>query len=159
MPKIPDYGDAAEWHRYFAALCNNRAWELAEKERTAAEDAELLNIAHASAWHWGEVGNELNRMRAKTLLAEVHASLGLGESALRLADEIRRYFLDRETDDWEIAYAHVIHAHAAAAAGETGLHASSYAAAAEAVAAIRDEEDRRVVMQTFDRVPRPQGGG
>lgn len=156
MPKIPDSKEPADWHRYFAALCNNRAWELAVKQRTAEEDAEMLDLAHASALHWGAVGNELNRMRAKTLLAEVHALLGFGGSALALAEEMRSYFLARETEDWEIAYAHVIHAHAAAAAGDRASHATSYAAAQAAVAAIGDEEDRRVVLETFERVPRPK---
>lgn len=155
MPEIPDSTDVLEWHRYFAADCNNRAWDLAVKSRTAEEDDEMLDLAHASVLHWNAVGTELNRMRARTLLAEVHALLGMGQSALRFADEIRSYFLGRDTDDWEIAYVHVIHAHAAAAAGEPALHASSYAAAAEAVAAIGDEEDRRIVMQTFELVPRP----
>jgi hypothetical protein len=50
--------------------------------RSAAEDQEMLNAAHASAWHWAGVGTELNRMRATMLLAEVHALLGLGQSAL-----------------------------------------------------------------------------
>jgi hypothetical protein len=157
MPKIPDSSDPADWHRYFAALCNNRAWELAVKDRTAEEDAEMLNMAHASAVHWDAVGSELNRMRARTLLAEVHALLGFGQSALALAEEIRAFFLGRETEDWEIAYAHAIHAHAAAAAGEKTAHASSHAAAETAVAAIRDDADRRIVLETFERVPRPQG--
>jgi hypothetical protein len=155
MPKIPDSSDPADWHRYFAALCNNRAWELAVKDRTAEEDAEMLNMAHASALHWDAVGAELNRMRAKTLLAEVHSLLGFGQSALALAEEIRAYFLDRNTDDWEIAYAHVVHAHAAAVAGERAAHASSHAAAEAAVAAISDDDDRRIVLETFERVPPP----
>jgi hypothetical protein len=155
MPKIPESKDPEDWHRYFAALCNNAAWELATKQRSAGEDAEMMNLAHASAWHWGKIGNELNRMRAKTLLAEAHALLGLGQPALELAEEVRAWFLGRETDDWEIAYVHVIHAHAAAAAGESGLHESSYAAAKQAVEAIGDDEDRRIVMQTFEQVPRP----
>lgn len=155
MPQIPETSDLNDWHRYFAADCNNRAWDLAVKSRTAEEDAEMFDLAHASAFHWNAVGTELNRMRARTLLAEVHALLGMGHSALRLADETRQYFLGRDTDDWEIAYVHVIHAHAAAVAAEAALHATSYAAAAEAVAAIADEEDRRIVMQTFELVPKP----
>ena len=143
MPKIPESKDPEDWHRYFAALCNNAAWELATKQRSAGEDAEMMNLAHASAWHWGKIGNELNRMRAKTLLAEAHALLGLGQPALELAEEVRAWFLGRETDDWEIA------------SGESGLHESSYAAAKQAVEAIGDDEDRRIVMQTFEQVPRP----
>jgi hypothetical protein len=115
----------------------------------------MLNAAHASALHWGAMGVELNDMRAKTLLAEVHALLGYGASALEYATEARSYFLARETEDWEVACAHVIHAHAAAAAGESQLHRDSYAAAGPAIDAIADEEDRKIVLQTFDQVPPP----
>lgn len=55
--------DSPDWHRYFAATTNNRAWELSVKERTAREDQEMLNAAHASAYHWSAVGTTAARMR------------------------------------------------------------------------------------------------
>ena len=86
MSETPDPGRATKrsttpmrpWHKRFAARCNNRAWDLASRERTPAEDREMLDAAHASAWHWAQVGSELNRMRATMLLADVHAELGMG---------------------------------------------------------------------------------
>jgi hypothetical protein len=94
-------------------------------------------------------------MRAKTLLAEAHALAGFGDSALALADEIRSYFLDRDTDDWEIAYVHTIHAHAASVAGNSDLHRDSYASAQQALGEITDEDDRLIVMETFSQVAPP----
>jgi hypothetical protein len=155
MPHIPEDTDPNNWHRYFAKESNNHAWQLAAQSRTPKEDLEMLDAAHAAALHWATLGTELNDMRAKTLLAEVHALLGYGASALKYATEIRSYFLARETEDWELAYTHVIHAHAAAAAGESQLHRESYAAAVSAIDAIADDEDRKVVLQTFKQVPPP----
>lgn len=156
MPHLPEDTDPKTWHRYFAIENNNRAWDLAAKNGRSADEAmEMLNAAHASALHWGFVGNDLNNMRASMLLAEVHALMGFGESALALAGQVRDYFLNRETDDWEIAFVHTIHAHAAAVAGASELHGDSYAAARSAIAAIADDEDRKIVMQTFDQVPAP----
>lgn len=155
MPHLPQDTDPGNWHRYFAMECNNRAWQLATQSRSAEEDLEMLNAAHASAFHWATMGAELNDMRAKTLLAEVHALLGLGASALKYADETKAWFLARETEDWEIAYAYVIHAHAAATAGASELHKDSYAQALIALEAIADEEDRKIVLQTFEQVPEP----
>ena len=103
----------------------------------------------------GHYGAELNDMRAKTLLAEVHALLGYGASALQYANEVKPYFLARKTEDWELAYIHVIHAHAAAIAGDSQLHRQSYDAAVPAIDAIADDEDRKIVLQTFEQVPRP----
>jgi hypothetical protein len=155
MTTATDDADAPAWHKRFAATCNNRAWDLATQARSEAEDREMLDIAHASAWHWGRIGTELHRMRAQMLLAEVHALLGLGDSAFRLARGMREYFLGRETADWELAFTHAIYAHAAHAAGRRDEHRSAHAAAVAALAAIADAEDRQIVEKTFRQVPRP----
>ena len=69
---------------------------------------------------------------------------------------MRDYFVARaETPDWELAFAHTIHAHAAAAAGRKAEQQTSYELATAAVAAIADPEDRAIVMQTFLQVPKP----
>lgn len=155
MSQSAEGSDQHSWHKRFAIDCNNRAWELAAKTRTTTQDREMLDAAHASAWHWGQIGNELNRMRAMMLLAEVHALLGYGGSAFALSQEMRAYFLSRETADWERAFAHAIHAHAAHAAGRLAEHRDAYREAANAVQAIADVEDRRIVLETFNQVPAP----
>jgi hypothetical protein len=151
-------GDASEevttWHRRFAAAANNRAWDLSVQTRNDAEDQEMLNAAHASAWHWTKVGSELNRMRATMLLAEVHALLGFGQSALAYADEMRTYFLGVQSPDWEVAFVHVVHAHAASAAGETEKHRASYGLAVAAIEAVSSEKERGIVASTFSHVPK-----
>ena len=144
------------WHRYFAIDGNNRAWGIAaQSSRTPDETAQMLDAAHSASFHWQVVGNELNLMRANTLLAEVHALAGFGQSALNLAEQVRTFFLARQTDDWELALVHAIHSHAAHAAGESDKHRDSYLAAEEAIANIADEEDRRIVLETFSQVPKP----
>lgn len=156
MPHEPEDTSPDSWHRFFAMENNNRAWELAAMPvRSPEESLEMLNAAHAAALHWSVVGTELNGMRAKSLLAEVHALVGFGESALDLSNEVRTYFLQRETDDWEIAFVHAIHAHAASAAGDSDEHRNSYAAAEEAIAAISDDGDRKIVLQTFGQIAKP----
>jgi hypothetical protein len=53
------------------------------------------------------------------LLAQAHALAGQGKSAYGYAIEMHDYFVTRaETPDWELAFAHAIHAHAAFAAGQ-----------------------------------------
>ena len=155
MSQQQSESERAAWHKRFAAECNNRAWELTTAARGAPEDREMLDVAHASAWHWGKVGSELNSMRATMLLAEVHALLGMGERALANAEEMRTYFLAHESPDWEIAFAHAIYAHAAHAAGRANEHRDAYAQAEAALAAIADDEDRAIVAATFRLVPPP----
>ena len=156
MSDAPAGADGDAWHKRFAAGCNNRAWDLSVRPRSAAEDREMLDAAHASAWHWARIGSEENRMRATMLLAEVHALLGMGASALAYAEEMRAYFLGRETPDWEIAFAHAVFAHAAHAAGRSAEHHDAYAKAEAAIAAIADDEDRAIVAETFRQVPPPR---
>lgn len=152
----PTTTDPNQWHRYFAVQGNNRAWDLVEQSRGAAADPAVLDAAHASAWHWRAIGTELNHMRADMLLAEVHALLGHGKTALAYAEVMKAYFLGKpDTPDWEIAFVHAIHAHAAHAAGQAEVHAAAYRAASASIAAIADDEDRAVVLKTFALVPTP----
>jgi hypothetical protein len=151
----PSPEEATAWHRRFAVAANNRAWDLSEQTRNAAEDQEMLNVAHASAWHWRQIGTELNRMRAAMLLAEVHALLGFGRSALAYAEEMRSYFLGIQSRDWEIAFVHAIHAHAASAAGDAEKHRTSYELAAAALESVSNEKERHLVAGTFNHVPKP----
>ena len=148
--------ESRAWHREVAMQCNNRAWALSVRPRSPEEDREMLDAAHASAWHWALVGTELNRMRAMMLLAEVHALLGHGATSLGFAAGMRAFFLAKQdTPDWELAFTHAIYAHCAHAAGETELYETAYQEAARALAAVADEEDRKIVAQTFEQVPPP----
>lgn len=148
--------EAQAWHKQVAAQCNNRAWALSVQPRTAAQDLEMLTAAHTSAYHWAQIGTELNRMRATMLLAEVHAALGHGRTALALATEMRSYFTARaDTPDWELAFTHIVHAHCAQAAGDATAHRAAYQEAVAAMAAIGNEKDREIVVQTFNQVPAP----
>jgi len=151
----PQEHDPTNWHKFFGASANNEAWTLAELPAAEVDRKQLLNAAHAATWHWRQIGDELNRMRALMLLACAHAHAGLGESAMGFAEEMRAYFLARpDTPDWELAFVHAIHAYAAAACGNVELHARSHAFAVQAIASI-DEQNRKLVRQVFRHVPAP----
>lgn len=154
MP-IPTDTDPNSWHRYFAIHCNNVAWDLAAKDRTAAEDQTMLDAAHASSFHWAVVGTELHAMRARMLLARVHTLLGNADLALRLADEVQVYFTTKATPHWELAFVHAIYAHAAHLAGDLAAHKSAHQKARQALAAVTSEEERALIRETLDRVPAP----
>jgi hypothetical protein len=155
MPHQPDASDVQSWHKRFASMTNNRAWELTLLHRTAAQDSEMLDAAHASAWHWAAVGTELNAMRSAMLLAEVYAGLGNGPVAVAYAERMHSFFISRETEDWEVAFAHAIKAHAASVAGSSEVHRAAYQEAVITLSRIKDDEDRAIVMKTFALVPKP----
>ena len=60
-----------------------------------------------------------------------------------------------DTPDWELAFTHAVHAHAAHAAGRAVEHKASHTRAVAALQAVADPEDRRIVAATLDRVPAP----
>jgi hypothetical protein len=156
MLRSPEDIKTESWHRFFASSANNRAWDLAELPPGEVDLRELLNSAHAAAWHWQAVGNERNRMRALMLLAQAHAMAGLGASALAYADEMRSYFLATSgTPDWELAFVHTVHAYAASAAGSAKQHLESYNQAARALEGIADEKDRSIVERVYRHLPTP----
>ena len=156
MPRSPEDIKPESWHRFFASTANNRAWEMAEQRASQVDLRELLNAAHASAWHWQEVGNELNRMRAVMLLAQAHAMAGFGSSALAYAEEVRSYFLAKpSTPDWELAFVYTVHAYAASVAGSVEQHSQSYVQAARALEGIGDEQERSIVERVYRHVPIP----
>jgi len=156
MSAMLDATQILDAHRYFAIECNNKAWDLVERADPIASRDELLNHAHASAFHWQAIGTDLQKMRATMLLANVHASLGLGGSAMNYANQMRSYFLAQSSvADWEIAFVHTIHARASACVGDTAGHKDSYANAQNALAAIVEPEDKAIVMLTFEQIPKP----
>jgi hypothetical protein len=153
-PTAPE--EIARWNRWFAVDCNNRAWRLAEAEkRTAADDEEMLHLAHAAAFHWGAVGTEVHNARAAMLLGHVHALLGHGALAMKYARQAFAFVMARESPSWEIAFAHAVLANAAAASCDGGLHKEHYAAAQALGAALSDAEERAIFDATFRAVPAP----
>ena len=76
-------------------------------------------------------------------------------ACLAYAEEMREYFLKVGAPDWELAFVHVIHAHAASAAGDAAMHRGSYESAVAVLTVIASEEERGIVASTFIHVPRP----
>lgn len=156
MPDAPNEEELSRWHRRFAVDCNNRAWRLSEAAtRSASEDEEMLGAAHAAALHWSKVGTDLHAARAQMLLGHVHALLGNGALAMHYADASFAYVASHDAPDWERAFAHAVLANAAAAAGNSALHARHHAIAGDIGLALPDAEERAIFEATFRRVPAP----
>jgi hypothetical protein len=154
MPEMLSADEIERSHRWHAKECNNLAWDLSElPERSVAQDEEMLNAAHASAYHWAVIGTELNQVRAKMLLGHVYAALGRGQDALSYAQQSFDYLAAHEPPDWEIAFSHAILANAAYAAHEDKLHRQHYARARELGEAISDPEDKEIFFKTFELIP------
>lgn len=153
MDEQPTPETIDRWHRWFAAECNNRAWDLASRaSRSPAEDQELLHAAFASAFHWSRLGRPLNDARADVTVAHALSTLGRGREAMPYAQRSLAYFEAGQGEDWDLAFAHLEVAFAAAASGDAALRARHQARAAELAAAIQDPDDRQVVLDELARL-------
>src|SRR2546428_6030529 len=63
------------WHRKTATGLFNEVWRLLEKKRTPEEDDRMIHAAHASRFHWGEMGTAVNRGIRQWQSSHVYAVL------------------------------------------------------------------------------------
>jgi hypothetical protein len=155
MTKLPENLLPESWHRFFAITANNAAWDMSESLEDVLNHTELLDAAHASAWHWRVAGTTTNQMRSTMLLALIHARMDMGPSAWNYAESMKKYFTEiSETPDWELAFVYAIHAWAALACGKLDEYKVSYHKASLYLDAIKDPEDRAVVLKTFSLIPK-----
>jgi hypothetical protein len=139
-----------EQRRRLAVELFNRVWTLLRKEnRTPEEDDEMVHAAHASRFHWGEIGTVANRARGEWQISRVYATLGRAEPALYHA----RRCLElceahpEQIEDWDLPVAHEALARAYGVGGDREEAARHAERARELGDLIEDEEDRRVLLQ------------
>jgi len=140
--------DARE-ERSLAAGLFNRTWELFDAR---ASDDELIHTAHASAYHWAQVGTAANRARGEWLCARVYSVLGRAEPALHHARrclELVETHRD-EMDDWDLPAAYEAVARAELLAGDREAAERAVEAGRSACAAIAEEEDRLPIERDLD---------
>jgi DNA-binding transcriptional MerR regulator len=142
--------------RGLAAQLFNGTWALLEKEsRTPEEDDRMVHMAHASRFHWDNVGDDQHRAIGEWQVARVYAVLGHGESALFHARRCLDYASRPGIDDWLLASAHEGLARAQAVAGDVESARDSRDTALALLDKITDPEDREVVAVDIDTLPIP----
>jgi DNA-binding transcriptional MerR regulator len=152
-PAAPELDVATR--RALAVGLFNHTWTLLEKtDRSAAEIDEMIHSAHASRYHWGEVGEAVNLGRGEWQCSRVYAVLGRGEPAIwhaRRCVEIIEADDDRE--DWDLAAAYEAMARALAVSGDLRGAAEWKVKAEAALAAIAEDEDREQIGQDIATLP------
>jgi hypothetical protein len=146
--------DVAVAHRWFAVETNNAFWDLLERpDRSREEDRRMVDLAHASAYHWSHAGDEVNRQRADVALANAYAATDAGDLAVAYAKRALAGLsaLADRLADWDRAVTLDALSRAYAAAGGRELAARYRAEARAAGDALAEDEDRAV----FDRLYAP----
>jgi DNA-binding transcriptional MerR regulator len=143
---ITDPAIAPEARRRLAIDLFNHVWTLLESaDRTAEQDDEMIHAAHASRYHWGEVGDAPNRARGEWQCSRVYATLGRAEPALHHARRCLEICQGNGIGDWDLAAAYEACARASRVAGDAEGLARYRALCAEAVERIIDPEERAII--------------
>ena len=141
-------------HRRLAAELFNRVWTLLEQPaRTQTEDDTMLHAAHASRFHWGEIGEPVNLARGEWQVSRVYAVLGRAEPALFHARRCLELCQAHEIGDFDLAFAYEALARANAVAGlpdDTARYAELARQAGERIA---EQDDREIFFADLATVP------
>ena len=152
-PEPPDLDPATR--RALAAGLFNHTWTLLETHpRTTVQDDEMIHSAHASRYHWGQLGTDIHLARGEWQCSRVYATLGRAEPALHHA---RRCVELTEADDarepWDLPAAYEGMARASAVAGDAAETARWKAKAVEALRDVADAEDRAIIEGDLATLP------
>ena len=156
MTEKPSPEEVVRWQRRLAGQANNRAWTLSEQPaRTAAEDEEMLDAAHAAMYFWSIVGNANNQAHAAQLLAHTYAMVKQPKRASQYLDKCLPVLAGESAKPWERALAHAVAANVASAGGNSQDHTRHYQEATRLTAALENAEERAIIEATLRVLPVP----
>jgi DNA-binding transcriptional MerR regulator len=145
---------AAGDERQLAVDLFNGVWRLLEKEdRNVEDDDRMLHMAHASCYHWGQVGDPVNRSRGEWQCSRVYSVLGRTEPALYHARRGLEICQAHGIGDWDLAFAYESLARAHAVAGDKDQARSWTEQALAAAEDIAEDEDRELLHTDLEAVP------
>jgi tetratricopeptide (TPR) repeat protein len=145
-------GDGDE--RRLAVDLFNGVWRLLERgDRTVDDDDEMLHMAHASRYHWGQVGTAVNRSRGEWQCSRVYAVLGRAEPALHHAQRNLDLCRAHDIADFDLAFAYEALARGSAVAGDLAQARAWTEQALAAAADIADDEDRELLLADLKTIP------
>ena len=128
----------------------NRTWDLLDlgDSRTDEQTAEMLDVAHASTWHWAQIGGLEQAVVGAWIISRAYADAGIGGEAVRQSE--RAFTLlhspsDSPLPDWLEASVHEGLARAHLAAGDRDAAEFSFHAATDALDRITEDDDRALI--------------
>ncbi|HEV8563948.1 MAG TPA: helix-turn-helix domain-containing protein [Actinomycetota bacterium] len=140
--------------RRLAAELFNSTWTLLEKpDRTQEDDDRMVHAAHASRFHWGEIGGAQQLAVGEWQCSRVYAVLGRAESALHHGRRALEIAEAGDAPDWTVASAYEAIARAHAVAGDRGEATRFASLAREVCDRITDPEDREVIEGDLATLP------
>jgi hypothetical protein len=145
---------AQEWHKKSAVDLFNQVWSLLDStERSPEQDDTMVHAAHASRYHWGEIGTPLELERGEWQISRVYAVLSRPEPALHHARRCLSICQANEFGDFDMAFAYEAMARAYAISGQKAECEEYTALAGQAGDQIEDKDDRDYFFSELETVP------
>jgi DNA-binding transcriptional MerR regulator len=139
-------------HRRLATALFNETWTLMEKEdRAPADDDRMIHAAHASRYHWGEIGTPANLARGEWQCSRVYAVLRRAEPAKWHAHRVLGICAEDGLADWDLAFGHEALARAHAVDGD--LEAARDQVEQALAVPIADDDDRTLLLADLETIP------
>jgi len=157
MPTAEEHGSQTdkEFHRKVTAECFNRTWDfLEQKNRSLDDDQMMLNLAHASRYHWSFIGKPWNFTTGDWQISRVYAALNQPDLALSFAKKALETSQKHNLSERLIsAYEGMARAHAAATEYPLAREFVSKARV-QLLAVSLDDENRKTYSDQIDETER-----
>jgi len=148
--------DLEEAHRFFAADCFNRAWDLIDKtERTLEEDEQMLRLCLASHWHWTQ-RPDYDAGKASVAhwqTSRIYAVLGQADLARRYGQLCLAASRGEGTLPFHVGYAYEALARAEVLAGDVAMRDEYLAEARSVAESMSDLEAKKMILDDLATIP------
>lgn len=117
------------------------------EDRSEEQEQTMIHAAHASRYHWEQIGTSLNKVRGDWQLSRVYSVAEREEPALYHAKVCLDLCLQEEIGDFDLAFAYEAMTRAYKLAGQTDKMEEYKGLALKACEDIKNEADRRIVLE------------
>jgi hypothetical protein len=125
-----------------ASALFNRVWQFIDnKDRSEADELEMIHAAHASRWHWQQAGGPKQWAIGEWQCARVYCEVGFPELAIFHAQACLELTESNDLEQWMLASAYEVLARAYWAAGDLDLAKLSRGRARQILPNLPDDED------------------
>jgi hypothetical protein len=131
----------------------NLVWKLLESpERSREDDDRMIHAAHASAWHWRQVGKPVNFARSEWQISRVYSVLRRSEPAWWHAQRSLDLCEANGIGDFDLAFAHEALARAAHVGGDAATRDRHLEAARKAAENIAEADDKEYLLKELSGI-------
>lgn len=154
MTKKGDFDQAAA-HKYYAASCFNKAWDLIDQEvRSPEEDEQMIQLTHASHYHWTQrpdyssTGASIGYWQT----SRIYAILDQAENAMHYAKLCLDVSQEEGVPPFFLGYAYEALARAAAVAGNEQDMATYLEKARAAADRVQEVDNRKMLLDDLQTI-------